>query len=114
MLNEYTSLLTDKRNKERVCSICKKEITEDDLVHITDNLTVHFKCYIEIQNKMCASCGRPFKDQEILLYCDEHKEYFHEQGVCFEKHLEKHMPFKYARYDASRNRITFLDTKEKN
>lgn len=112
MFNEHTSLTVESKNREMICSICNKEITKDDLVHISEHLTVHFKCYIEIQEKICACCSKPFTDQEILLYCDEHKEYFHGEGLCLQKHLQKHMPFKKVRYDANRNRITFLDVSD--
>jgi len=107
--NENIELPFEKKKHEMVCSMCNQKITEDDLVHISENLTVHFKCYIEIQDKICACCGTPFMDQEILLYCDEHKEYFHRHSSCLKNHLKKHMPFKKVRYDASRNRITSFE-----
>ncbi len=109
MYNENTELTFEQDNQEMVCSMCNQKIHKDDLVHITENLTIHFKCYIEIQDKICACCGKPFLDQEILFYCEEHKEYFHRQNSCLKNHLQKHMPFKKVRYDASRNRITSFE-----
>ena len=91
------------------CAICNEIITKEDLVHIADGLRVHFRCYIEIQEKICSICGKPFKNQEEVFFCLEHKEYFHTTEPCLSNHLEKHMPFKRARYDATKNRITLID-----
>ncbi len=98
------------------CAICNKLISENDLIYVSDNLTVnfiaHFRCYVEIQEKICSECGTPFRDQESLLFCEEHREYFHPSGKCLRAHFEKHMKFKQGIYDASKNRITILDTDE--
>ena len=87
------------------CLICKQEIIKDDLIHISNGVKVHFKCYIEIQEKLCVICGKPFKDQEELYFCVEHKEYFHKTNSCLWQHLQKHMPFRKAKYDSKKNRI---------
>ncbi len=96
----------------RKCAICTEIINEQDLVFITDvdnnELAVHFTCYVEIQEKICSECGNPFKNQERLLYCEEHNEYFHRSKACIRDHLEKHMRFTEAIYDAIKNRITSL------
>lgn len=99
--------------KDARCAICNKKINENDLIYITDidsnNIAVHFNCYIEIQEKICSECGRPFKDQESLLFCEEHSEYFHDSDECIFVHLGKHMKFKKAVYDNTKNRISVFD-----
>ena len=105
-------LSNKKASDVRKCAICDEIINEQDLVYISDfndnELAVHFTCYVEIQEKICSECGNPFKNQERLLFCEEHNEYFHKSRACIRDHLEKHMRFKDAIYDAIKNRITYL------
>ncbi|HUT80944.1 MAG TPA: hypothetical protein VMZ29_07055 [Candidatus Bathyarchaeia archaeon] len=109
-LSKATSSINSK------CAICDKLISENDLVYISDdpsrNFITHFRCYVEIQEKICSECGMPFRDQEILLFCDEHREYFHSSEKCLKDHFEKHLKFKQGIYDATKNRIVLLDLDE--
>ena len=110
MQNDNVGLSHSIANYDKTCSICNEKISEKDLVHILDpndaNSAVHFRCYIDIQEKLCCECGKPFKNLEQLFYCEEHYEYFHTTDVCLQKHLKKHMNFLLAYYDAGKNRIT--------
>ncbi len=115
--NDDVGLSHSKANYDKVCTICNKIISEKDLVHVLDpddaSTTVHFRCYIEIQEKLCSECGKPFKDQERLFYCEKHYEYFHTTDLCLQKHLEKHMNFQIAFYDAIKNRIIKIESSER-
>lgn len=99
-----------KNERKNICAICDQEIEEKDLVYLPvegeENICVHFSCYIEVQNKICCECGKPFTDQEPVYFCQQHKEYFHKtKGKCLEQHMKKHMPFEEGYYDALNNRI---------
>lgn len=98
------------------CAICNKTISENDLIYISDNTSknfiAHFRCYVEIQEKICSECGIPFRDQETVLFCDEHREYFHSNEKCLKDHFEKHLKFKQGIYDTIKNRIIFLNSDE--
>jgi hypothetical protein len=101
-------LSNDRTMTKKICAICHKEIEEEDLVYLmdrTNDLTVHFRCYIEVHDKICSICGKPFQDKEKLFFCEMHKEYFHTKNTCLQKHMKKHMPFKIGYYDANSNRI---------
>ncbi|MHA1628924.1 MAG: hypothetical protein ACTSXO_01760 [Candidatus Heimdallarchaeota archaeon] len=91
------------------CIICHKIIAKDDLIFIQDKktkkLAVHLKCYVEIQDKICAECGLPFADKEEVFYCEEHHQYFHATKNCLDIHLKKHMHFLRGIYDQSQNRV---------
>jgi len=112
LLNNEVSSSKMLANTISKCILCKKPITENDLIHISrkgqKDFLVHFKCYIEIQEKICVECGYPFKDQEQLLFCEEHNEYFHDLKKCSDNHLRKHKYFKKAIYDGLKNRISLL------
>ena len=101
-------------SNQRRCSICNEPVNDEDLVHLSNDLTVHFKCYIEIQDKLCSVCGNPFENNEELLYCVEHKEYFHFNDFCLKKHMKKHMPFRKAKYDMKKNRIAIQEDLDEN
>ncbi|NHJ49760.1 MAG: hypothetical protein FK733_18355 [Asgard group archaeon] len=96
------------------CAICNKIITENDLVHVsldeTNEFIAHFNCYVELQDKICSECGLPFYNQEEILFCEDHKQYFHESSSCIMKHLSKHTRFQKAKYDATNNRIVIQDS----
>ena len=109
MQSNEISLSQTAIKEERFCAICKNKITKDDLVQVTGGIEVHFNCYIEVQEKICVICGKPFRHQEELFYCREHKEYFHSTGDCLKGHMRKHMPFDRVRYDANKNRIISSD-----
>ncbi|NHJ39214.1 MAG: hypothetical protein FK731_04215 [Asgard group archaeon] len=98
------------------CAICKKIISNSDLIYISpdesEEFIAHFNCYVELQDKICSECGKPFFDKEKLLYCEKHKEYFHIKRECIRNHLEKHIQFKQAYYDASNNRIILQELLE--
>ncbi|MFW9922611.1 MAG: hypothetical protein ACFFDW_04890 [Candidatus Thorarchaeota archaeon] len=102
--NSYSVSQMKQVQNER-CAICSEVITKEDLIHVSGGMKVHFRCYIEIQEKICSICGRPFIDQEELYFCTEHKEYFHTTHNCLWNHLQKHMPFRKGKYDAKKNRI---------
>jgi hypothetical protein len=91
------------------CAICNKIITKSDLVHVSldesSEFIAHFNCYVELQDKICSECGLPFYHQEEILFCEDHKQYFHESSACIMKHLNKHTRFLKAKYDATNNRI---------
>jgi hypothetical protein len=95
------------------CAICKKNISSNDLVYLSPDeskeFIAHFSCYVEVQDKICSICCLPFFDKEELLYCEEHKEYFHNNSECIKNHLSKHIRFKKAIFDASNNRVIFQE-----
>ena len=103
------NLDSSSKKMKSICSICHREIEENDLVYLSaqgeGNLRLHFRCYLEIQDKICSECGKPFQSQQELLFCEEHQEYFHSSKECLRNHMEKHMPFRKAWYDATNNRI---------
>ncbi|MHA1221075.1 MAG: hypothetical protein ACTSQB_05010 [Candidatus Heimdallarchaeota archaeon] len=114
MQQNDASLSKSTSSTDKICVICNKVITENDLVSIVNDgeisFSAHFRCYVEIQEKICSECGVPFKDQENLLFCDEHREYFHSTETCLKKHIEKHLRFKQCMYDVAKNRITMQET----
>jgi len=114
MQSEQVKLPQEDNQLSNLCAICGKIITKNDLVHIlvedTEDVVVHFKCFVEVHDKICSECGTPFKDHEELLYCEEHKDYFHTKESCQKKHMRKHKPFKRAVYSSANNRITILDS----
>ncbi|HUU76953.1 MAG TPA: hypothetical protein VMX55_01320 [candidate division Zixibacteria bacterium] len=112
MQSGNTDFSQKELDSDRICTICKNRINDNDLVQIAGNLVVHFKCYVEIQEKICSICGIPFTDQEELFFCEEHKEYFHTNEQCLKKHLKQHMPFKKVKYEATKNRFTSVDELE--
>ncbi|MHA1242980.1 MAG: hypothetical protein ACTSPK_00420 [Candidatus Heimdallarchaeota archaeon] len=116
MQSEQVKLPQDNNQLGNLCAICGKIITKNDLVHIlvedTEDVVVHFKCFVEVHDKICCECGMPFKDKEELLYCEEHKDYFHMKEDCQKRHMRKHQPFKHAEYSTANNRIKFLDSDE--
>ena len=109
MQQDDASLSKLTSGTDKICVICHKIITENDLAYIADeeetSFLAHFRCYVEVQEKICSECGVPFRDQERLLYCDEHREYFHPRENCLMSHFEKHLRFKEGIYDAAKNRI---------
>ncbi|NHK32459.1 MAG: hypothetical protein FK730_13980 [Asgard group archaeon] len=109
MHDEKLSYKKSNHSVNMRCAICRKIIAKSDLIYISpdesDEFIAHFNCYVELQDKICSECGKPFFDKEKLLYCDKHKEYFHAKKECIRNHLEKHIQFKQALYDASNNRI---------
>ena len=87
-----------KKMEQNICVICHQEIEENDLVFFSNQnergkgkLCVHFRCYLELQNKICCECGKPFEGEEELFLCEEHQEYFHSSKECLNSHLKKHL-----------------------
>ena len=110
--------LTDEAKQviKSKCSICNQDITDKDLITVSKDdgqeLIMHFKCYVEIQEKMCSECGIPFYDQEKVWFCEEHREYLHINNKCILRHLAKHVSFKVGIYDIAKNRVSFLENEE--
>jgi hypothetical protein len=104
-------------NEPLRCLICQQVIENSDLVTLIgdsgEEITVHFNCYLNLQEKICSECGKPFKDQEKLYYCPKHKTYFHMSHDCVDHHIQKHLSFYIGKYDAKTNRIILEETEER-
>jgi len=59
MQSDQVKLPQDNNQLGNLCAICGKIITKNDLVHIlvedTEDVVVHFKCFVEVHDKIC--CG---------------------------------------------------------